>query len=306
MRLSKIVVVGSINNDLIINSPQAPRMGETVVGNGFMTAAGGKGANQAVAAARLGADVAMVASVGSDIFGSALKRNLEKDNIDTRFVKTCTGCATGTAVIVLHQGDNFIVLDAGANQLLTTSDIEAAEAIIKQADYLIVQLEIPVETAKYAMETAHKHGVKILLNPAPAVKVDDAMLSLADIVTPNESECEWITGIRMSHTQDAFRAAKHLMDKGVRQVCMTLGENGVVYNDGEHLKHMPCRKVETVIDTTAAGDCFAGALAVALCEAKDIDAAVMFASAAAAIAVSRKGAQPSLPHRTEVDAALGE
>ena len=298
--MCKILVVGSINNDLVINSPKPPRMGETVTGDGFMTTAGGKGANQAVAAARLGADVTMIGAVGDDLFGTDLKANLEKNKINTRFVSTNRDYPTGTAVIVLHQGDNFIILDQGANQSISPDNIRDAEDVFKSADMLIVQLEIPPETVRTAMELAKKHNVRTLLNPAPAQNATEDLIALADILTPNESECETISGIQVKNKDDAFQAVRYFMDKGVNQVCVTLGENGVVYNSDTNLIHVPSRKVEIVEDTTAAGDSFTAALATALCSGKTIDDAIQFATIAASITVTKKGAQPSLPYISDI------
>jgi ribokinase len=300
--MAKIVVAGSINNDLIINSPKPPYMGETVIGGGFMTAAGGKGANQAVAAARLGAEAVMLGAVGNDLFGAELKANLERNKVNTNFVKICEKYPTGTAVIVLHKGDNFIVVDPGANQSNSPEDIKNAEDMIKQADMLMVQLEIPFETVRFVMETAKKYNVKVLLNPAPAAKIPDSILTLADILTPNESECEALSGISAKSVEGAFEALRYFMSKGIKQVCITMGENGAAYNINDELRHIPCRNVSNVEDTTAAGDSFSAALAVALCEGKNIEEAVGFATAVASLTVTKKGAQPSLPYRKDVDA----
>jgi len=300
--MHKIVVVGSINNDLVINSPRLPGKGETVFGSGFMTAAGGKGANQAVAAARLGAEVTMVGAVGGDIFGADLTLNLERNGVDIRYVKVHSQASSGTAVIILHQGDNCIVVDPGANNLLTSLDIDEAEAAIGSADMMIIQLEIPQETVLHAMEIAKRAGVRVLLNPAPASETSDNILALADILTPNESECLMLSGINpMENPEGAIR---FFMDKGVSQVCITMGEHGVVFNVGEEIKNIPCCKVDCVVDTTAAGDSFTAGLAVALCEGCDIEEAVTFANTVASITVTGKGAQPSLPYRDAVIAKM--
>jgi len=277
-------------------------MGETVIGNGFMTASGGKGANQAVAAARLGANVSMLGAVGSDLFGADLKTNLESNNINTRFVKTSPKHPSGTAVILLHQGDNFIVIDPGANADLTPQDVTAAEEHIKKADMLIVQLEIPFETVTFTMKLAQNHGVRVLLNPAPASKskVVEEIINMANILTPNETECKILSGLDVTNADSAFKALQYFMDRGVKQVCITMGEKGVAYNDGTEFKHIPCRDVEKVVDTTAAGDSFSAALAVALCKGMDINGAVRYANTAASLTVTKKGAQPSLPYAEAV------
>lgn len=297
----KIVVVGSINMDLVVSTPRVPVMGETVLGSGFAIVPGGKGANQAVAVARLGGDVHMVGCTGNDVFGNALIQNLSSDNIKVENIKVIDGCATGVAMIVVKDGDNFIVVDPGANAKLTPKMIEALENEIKDSFIVIIQLEIPLETVEKAVEIAKKHSVKVLLNPAPAAHLSDQLLAKVDIFTPNESECEIITGIAINNIEDAKSAVEWLRKKGVSQVLVTLGENGVLYNRGGTIVHKPVPDVE-VVDTTAAGDSFSGALAVALSEGKDIDSSVDFANIVGTLSVMKKGAQTSIPYRCEVEA----
>jgi len=297
---NKIVVVGSINMDLVVNTPRVPVIGETILGSGFATVPGGKGANQAVAISRLGGDVAMIGCVGQDIFGRDLLENLKTNGVNTANVKMLDNTPTGIAVIVVKDGNNFIIVDPGSNYKLTPEMTAALENEIKDCYMIVVQLEIPMETAKKAIEIAKSNNVKVLLNPAPAVPLDDELLRKVDILTPNESECAIITGLPVENAEDAKKAVKYLNNKGVKQALITLGGNGVVYNSGNTVIHKTVPKVKAV-DTTAAGDSFSGALAVALSEGMDIDAAVDFASKVGTLTVMKKGAQTSLPYRKDVE-----
>ena len=306
--MAKIVVLGSINVDLVIQSPKPPRMGETVMGRGFMTIAGGKGANQGVAVARLldkGSSAAFIGAVGDDDFGSIMKNNLAANGLDVSFVKTAAGCPTGTAVIVVHEGDNFIVLDSGANAEVSVEDVVRAEAVIKDADILIAQLEVPLDTVRAALAMAKRHGVTTLLNPAPARALDADLLACVDIITPNESECEVITGVNADTAEGGKAGVAAFLALGVKTAVVTMGGNGAAYNDGSDIFHHPGKKADAVVDTTAAGDSFTGALAVALTEGKTIHEAIDFAAAVGAITVAGMGAQPSLPARAAVAAKAG-
>jgi len=289
--------------DLVIHTPKLPVMGETVIGSGFMTIPGGKGANQAIAAARLGGDVTMIGHVGDDAFGNSLKQNLQVNGVDVRHVKIMRNIPTGIAVIVIKDGDNFIILDPGANFTITAKDIIEAENVIRESDILLLQMEIPQEAIEQAVDIAKQYGVKVLLNPAPARNMPDNFLAKVDVFTPNESECELITGMALKSINDAGEAVKYLRGKGIDQVIVTLGSRGVVYNNGNQILHKPAHKV-TVVDTTAAGDSFTGALAVALTDGKSIDEAVDFANAAGALTVMKMGAQTSLPYKQEVEEFL--
>lgn len=303
--MAGIIVIGSLNMDLVINAPRMPVIGESIIGGGFITAPGGKGANQAVAAARLGGQVTMVGCLGNDVFGSSLLKNLKDNNINIENVKILEGVSTGIAVIVLVSGDNFIVVDPGANAMLTPEHIESLDEQIGRSDIMLVQLEIPIETVERAITMAKRHGVKVLLNPAPARSLPDSLLSKVDIFTPNESECGIVTGIQAESVDSASMAVKYLLGKGIPQVVITMGAKGVVYNKGSNIIHKPAYRVN-VVDTTAAGDSFSGALSVALSQGKGIDEAVDFASAVGALTVTKKGAQPSLPTLEEVNAFLSE
>lgn len=301
--MGKICVIGSLNMDLVIHTPKLPVMGETVIGSGFMTIPGGKGANQAVAAARLGGDVTMIGHVGDDAFGNSLKQNLQVNGVDVRHVKIMRNIPTGIAVIIIKDGDNFIILDPGTNFTITAKDIIEAENVIRNSDILLLQMEIPQEAIEQAVDIANQYGVKVLLNPAPARNMSDDFLAKVDIITPNESECELITGMALKSIKDAGEAVKYLRGKGINQVIVTLGSRGVIYNNKNQILHKPVHEV-SVVDTTAAGDSFTGALAVALTNGKSIDEAVDFANASGALTVMKKGAQTSLPHKQEVEEFL--
>jgi len=305
MKLKKIVVIGSLNMDLVVNTPRIPALGETVLGSGFFTAPGGKGANQAVAAARLGGSVSIVGCVGDDIFGKELKQNLLVNDVDIINVKVIENTPTGVAMITVKDGDNFIIVDPGANFCLTTDIIDELEDLIKDSFLVVIQLEIPFETVERAVESAHKHGVKVLLNPAPARTLPDDLLEKIDIITPNEKECELITGLPVRNIDDAKAAVSFLMQKGIPQVVITMGSAGAVYNNGSKIMHKSAVKVKAV-DTTAAGDSFSGAISVALTEGKSIDKAIDFANLVGALTVTKKGAQLSLPMRKNVDEMINK
>ena len=300
--MNKIVVIGSINNDLVIGVDKAPIIGETVRGSGFIQVPGGKGANQAVACARLGADVSFVGAVGDDNFGITMKHGLADNHVDVSFVKTVPDKPTGTAMIILVDGDNYIAVDQGANLSIDREQIDSADELIKNAAIVILQLEIPLDCVKYAAERCKAHGIPVILNPAPAPvePIGDDLLMMVDLLTPNEFEAFSLTGIEPVSPGEAIRAAKRLSEMGVKQVVITLGGNGCIYGSGTDFRHMPAVKVENIVDTTAAGDSFTAALAVCLTEGKSLEQAVAFATKVGALTVSRKGAQPSLPYWHEI------
>jgi len=299
----KITVVGSLNMDLVVTTPKVPVMGETILGSGFMTAPGGKGANQAVAAAKLGGEVYMIGCVGSDIFGKNLLDNLTENKVNIDNVEVKDSTSTGIAVIIVKDGNNSIIVDSGANSLLTPEMIDKFEEIIKNSDIMVVQLETPLDTVERAISIAKSHGVKVLLNPAPARKLSNELLSMVDIFTPNESECEIITGISISSIDDAKRAVAFLNERGIPQVIITLGGKGVVYNSTAGILHKSVPNVK-VVDTTAAGDSFSGAVALALSQGKNIDEAVDFGNIVGTLTVTKKGAQTSLPTMEDVNLFL--
>jgi len=297
--MSRITVIGSLNMDLVITTPKVPVMGETVLGSGFMTVPGGKGANQAVAAAKLGGNVTMIGCVGSDTFGEELLNNLRRNSVDTSHMRMLDGVPTGIAMIVVNEGNNFIIVDPGANYQLAPQMIDSVEDLIKESCIMVAQLEIPLDTVERAIDIAKRNDVKVLLNPAPAIKLEDSLLAKVDILTPNETECEIITGISIKSVEDAKNAVAYLMNKGVENVIVTMGGNGVVYNSGNKIIHKTVPNVK-VVDTTAAGDSFSGALAVALSQGKTIDEAVDFGNIVGTLTVLKKGAQTSLPTMEDV------
>ncbi|RKY07312.1 MAG: ribokinase, partial [Planctomycetota bacterium] len=256
----KIVVVGSSNTDMIIRVPWIPKPGETILGGKFSTAPGGKGANQAVAAARAGGDVAFIARVGNDMFGSEAIKGFVADEINIEHVIKDTTDPSGVASIFVDKnGENSIAVAGGANANLSPADIEAAEKTIASADILVMQLEIPIETVTAAAMMAHAGGVKVILNPAPAQPLTDDLLKIVSILTPNETEAELLTGIGVEDEGDARKAAEALLGRGVSTVLVTLGENGVIIATADGMKKVDAFKVDPV-DTTAAGDVFNGAL----------------------------------------------
>lgn len=296
-----VIVVGSLNMDLVVRIPQIPRPGETLLGGVFKTFPGGKGANQAVAAARLGAHVTMIGCVGGDAFGREMRDTLIADNIDTTHVLVHPESATGVALIqVDEKGQNSIAVASGANFQLTSADVESAMQAIEKFDVLVMPLETPLETIYTAAKIASQRGAKVLLNPAPAQMLKPDLLELVDVLLPNEHEVALMTGQPALHSAaDLQTAAQKLLSLGVKNLMVTMGSQGAILFDGKTESNIPACKAQAV-DTTAAGDCFVGALAVGLCEGKSLLAAAEFASAAAAISVTRDGAQPSLPRREEV------
>lgn len=296
-----IVVVGSSNSDLIIKSDKIPKPGETVMGGKFYQAAGGKGANQAVAAARAGGSVAFVACIGDDVFGGAALKGFKKDNINVDHVYVDPHEASGTALILIDKnGENSIAVASGANLNLNESHIKNAAEVINNSKVLLMQLEIPMTTVEAAAQIAHSAGVKVILNPAPAHALSDDLLKQLTILTPNETEAEILTGIEVKNLNDAKKAAEFLINKGVGLVIITLGTKGAFLATKDDSQLIEGFKVEAQ-DTTAAGDTFNGALAVAISEEKSVSDAIRFANAAAAISVTRIGAQPSAPQRGEID-----
>lgn len=294
-----VVVVGSLNMDLVFRVPRVPAAGETLHGHGYTTSPGGKGANQAVACARLGCPVALVGQVGRDGYGDALCAALSANGVDIRHVQRA-GDATGVAMIMVDDhGQNRIVLAAGANGALRPADVDAAGELIAGAALLIVQLEVPAEAVLQALRLAAAAGVQVLLNPAPAQALPDPFWPLIDILVPNESEASLLTGIAVTDVPSAYQAAQQLRARGARRVLVTLSDKGVVLVDELGPRHLPARAVSAV-DTTAAGDTFIGALATGLHEGMTLDEAAAFGQSASALCVMRAGAQPSIPYRHEL------
>ncbi len=301
---SGIVVVGSSNTDMIIKVDRLPKPGETVLGGEFSTAPGGKGANQAVAAARAGGRVAFVARVGDDVFGRQAVEGFIADGIETRHILQDADAPSGVALIFVDErGENTIAVASGANARLTPDDIMSARDAIAAADLLVTQLETPLDTVRAAVDLAARHGVHVVLNPAPARPLGKDLLQHVTVLTPNETEAEALTGIEISDESAALTAAETLSGIGVGATVITLGSRGAFVFDSGHGELVPGFEVEAV-DTTAAGDVFNGALAVALAEGLPLLEAVRFANAAGALAVTRLGAQPSAPTREEIHRML--
>ncbi|MCL2002547.1 MAG: ribokinase [Oscillospiraceae bacterium] len=294
--MRKIFVLGSLNMDLVISAPCIPAAGETICGSGFMANPGGKGANQAAACAKLGGHVLLGGCVGNDDFGVALCENLTASGVNTEQVYTAEGHSTGVAVIVIAHGDNRIILDAGAND---TVDIARADALLQQAgegDILLTQLEIPIETVGYALKKAASLNMLTILNPAPAYKQVVDYLEYVDIIVPNETELALLTG-----KYDVDEGIHELIKQGIRTMIVTMGSKGLCcYTEGR-ITYMGKAAVDAVVDTTAAGDTFCGALAVGLAEDCTLIDTLRYANHAAALTVTKKGAQASIPTRKEVD-----
>lgn len=293
-----IVVLGSTNTDMVISGAKISVPGETVCGGSFMMNPGGKGANQAVAVARLSArrrQCVFIAKVGDDLFGRDTARRLKAEGIDARLIVDKTA-ASGTALILVdRKGQNCISVALGANGTLSPEDVAPFASDIERADALLLQLETPLETVLWAARTAHAKGVHVILNPAPAAKLPRELYACLDWITPNETEAELLTGVKVADLASAQAAERVLKRRGVAHVAITLGAKGCYAAGRIH----PCVKVKAV-DTVAAGDTFNGAFVVALAEGKGVDEAIAFAQAAAALAVTRPGAQASVPFRREV------
>ena len=306
----KVTVVGSLNIDLVCHATRRPGKGETIIGDAFDIFTGGKGFNQATAAARLGAEVTLVGSVGADPFGEMLLAATENEHIDSRFVTKRTDTGTGVATIVIEpDGDNSIIVVPRANMALTTADIDAAADTIADADVLLLQLETPVAASEHAAEIAKAHGTMVILNPAPAQPLPDSLLAYVDILTPNQSEAELLSGMRVSNDEETHNAAEvlraRMVDTATAAVVLTLGEQGALILTATISERVSALSVDAV-DTTGAGDAFCGALATALASGKTLHTAIAFANAAGAAAVTVVGATPSMPTRAKVDLLMSQ
>lgn len=300
MSTNKIVVIGSANTDMVVKAAKLPLPGETILGGNFFMNAGGKGANQAVAAARLGGKVTLVTKVGNDIFGKQTVEGLKKDHINTDFVFVDEESPSGTALIILNQeGENCIVVAPGANANLLPSDIVKVKEV-PNAKIILMQLEIPMETIEFVAKNAKTNNQKIIINPAPAQSLSDELLDGLFLITPNETEATLLTGITVIDEETASKAAQVFLDKGVENVIITLGKEGAYFENATLKFKIPAPVVKT-LDTTAAGDTFSGALTVALTEKMDWPQAISFAIKAASISVTRLGAQASVPYRNELN-----
>ena len=297
--MKKIIVIGSANTDMVVKAAKLPLPGETLLGGTFFMNAGGKGANQAVAAARLGGNVILVTKVGDDIFGKQTREGLQKENINTDFVFVDEQAPSGTALIMVNEeGENCIVVAPGANANLLPADIEKVENA-KGADIILMQLEIPMETIASVAKKAKSINQKVIINPAPAQKLDDELLHGLFLIIPNETEASLLTGITVSDEVTASQAADIFLHKGVQNVIITLGSQGAYFKNSA-LSLMIDAPIVKAMDTTAAGDTFCGAMAVAITENMDWKKAIQFAVEAASISVTRLGAQASVPYRNEI------
>lgn len=300
---SQVVVFGSVNMDLVARVSRFVRPGETIIGEGFTTVPGGKGANQAVAAARLGAGVRMVGRVGQDAFGQALLSALRGQGVDTGGVAVVPG-SSGVAVIEVEAGgENRIVVIPGANGTLGAADLARLDAALDGAGVLLLQLEVPLPAVLAAARLAHARGVRVMLDPAPARDLPAELYALTDVMTPNESETAVLVGFPVQSEEDVEKAARELLSRGVREVLIKRGSRGAFWMNGKMAQAFPAFPVEA-LDTVAAGDAFNGGLAAALGEGRRMAEAIRWASATGALAVTRPGAQSSLPSRAEVLALL--
>lgn len=304
--MNQLVVLGSVNADHVLQVPTFPRPGETLHGRNYQVIPGGKGANQAVAAARLKADIGFIACVGDDAFGIESCERFKRDGMDIRGVKVQADCPTGIAMIqVSDRGENSICLSAEANDRLTAEAIEDDLPSIRAASYLLMQLETPIDGIIKAAQVAKQAKTKVVLNPAPARELSSSLLSCVDVITPNETEAQVLTGITVTDDASAQQAATVLHQQGIEIVIITLGAKGVWLSENGRGQLIPGFRV-SVTDTTAAGDTFNGAFVTGLLENMSLESAIKFAHAAAAISVTRFGAQTSIPTRQEVDEFLAQ
>ncbi len=303
---AKIVVVGSSNMDLVVKSPRIPVVGETILGEDFLMIPGGKGANQAVAAAKLGADVCFVARLGNDLFGGQSLRNFVQEGVDTRYVLSTSDVPSGVALITVDRaGNNVIVVAPGANQRLSPDDVRKAQPSIASSGALVAQLEVPLETVEFAGRLANDSGISFILDPAPAQKLSAEFLRTVDVLTPNETEARILTGVEVTDEVSARAAAGSLLESGVKAVILTMGAKGFLLANGDGMEFIHSVKVEAV-DATAAGDAFTGSLAVKLAEGGTLHDAAVFANYVAALSVTRMGAQSSMPTAAEVESFIRE
>jgi ribokinase len=302
MEAGNVVVIGSINMDLVAKTHRFPRPGETMAGESFYTSYGGKGANQAVTVARLGGAASFIGCVGADAFGKEMVDHLRQEGVDTGHVRTVENCSSGTALIIVDSaGRNQIIVIRGANEHLHPEDIDGALHLISAAKMVVIQLEIPLDTVRHAIARAHEHGAPVLLNPAPAPAgpLDSDILKKVSLLVPNEVEAEALTGLAAGSAGFPERCIRTLERDGAKRVIVTLGERGCAFSDGEAIRHLPAYPVRAE-DTTGAGDAFVGALAASYSFFSRFSDAVKFASAVAALSVTKKGAQSSLPRREDV------
>ena len=296
---AKILVIGSSNTDMVIKSECLPLPGETVIGGKFEIFAGGKGANQAVAAARAGGDVTMVTAVGDDTFGSQTITNLKKEQINTSLIKIVKGSPSGVALIMVDKmGENLISVTPGANHCLNPEDIKKIN--FENYLYVVLQMEVPLKTVLYAIQKSKERGCQVILNPAPALKLPDDIFPNIDVLIPNRTELQIMVGENIKSQKSIIESSKLLLKKGVKNIVVTLGSQGVIYINEKGVNKIDAIKVNA-IDTVGAGDCFVGCLATALSKGREMLDAIRFACAAAAISVQKPGAQNSLPYLREIN-----
>ncbi|HSZ33442.1 MAG TPA: ribokinase [Puia sp.] len=302
MSKPSIVVIGSSNTDMVIKTGHLPGPGETILGGTFLMNPGGKGANQAVAAARMGGNIIFICKTGADVFGKQSARLLQEEGIDTSLLISDPALPSGVALITVDKnGENCIVVASGANANLSSSDLLPALQVISESSLVLMQLEIPLETVSYVASFSFENNIPVILNPAPACALPDILLRNISILTPNKTEAEMLTGIRIDDIPSAKQAAQKIKGRGVKTVIITLGSKGALVFDKNVFTEIPALSV-TAVDTTAAGDTFNGSLVVALSEGKNIIEATKYACKASAISVTRIGAQASIPFKWEVDA----
>jgi ribokinase len=301
-----VAVLGIFVADLAFRAPRLPLMGETILGQGFKDGPGGKGSNQAIAAARAGGDARMITRIGRDTFGDMAQKAWAADGIDISAVAIDAELPTGAAFIFVstETGNNAIIVESGAAAKLSPADVAAAENVIRGSKVLITQFEQPVETAIAGLTLARRHGVITILNPAPALPVDDAIYALCDYVTPNETEAATLTGLKVETEADALAAAKEFVRRGARNALITLGEKGALLHGAAGTHMVPAFKVAKVVETTGAGDAFNGGFAVALAEGQSPVEAIRFGCATAGLSVQKPGTAPSMPTRAEIEAML--
>ncbi|HCO92376.1 MAG TPA: ribokinase [Phycisphaerales bacterium] len=301
---TKIAVVGSSNMDLVVKSKMIPAIGETILGGDFIMVPGGKGANQAVAAAKLGAEVFFIAKLGNDIFAEQSLDNFEKETVNTKHVVQTSKAPSGVALIMVDdEGNNLIVVAPGANQTLLPADVKRAESDIASCGAVVAQLEVPLETVEFAAGLANNAGVPFILDPAPARELGPELLRMVDVLTPNETEAQILTGIEVTDEESARAASRNLLKRDIKAVILTLGSKGFLLADNEETRYISAQKVDAV-DSTAAGDAFTGSLAVGIAENKALLDAALFANYVAALSVTKMGAQSSMPTLGEVESFM--
>ncbi len=301
----KIVVLGSCNTDMVIKSERLPEPGETIIGGIFLMNPGGKGANQAVAASRLGGEVTFICKIGNDLFGQQAVELYRKENINTDYVFKDDEVPSGVALIMVDaNGENSIVVASGANYLLDKEDVDQAKEVIENSDLLLMQLETPIETILHAAKLAKKGGAKVILNPAPAQSMPAELLEQLYMIAPNKTEAEMLSGVSISDWKSARFAADKISDKGGLVVVITLGDMGALVKDGDHYYEIPIPLKIEAVDTTAAGDTFCGGLSVGIVEGMNLPEAVKFAHRAAGLSIMKMGAQTSIPYREDLESNL--